>query len=126
MVLVGITSTFAVPAIQRLLDGIAVRGAMNDADALLLRARHIAMARGERATFTVDTARGIITLTAGRDTIARRNETELAGVRLLATRTSVVYAPTGLGFGLSNLTLIATRRTAADTLTVSRLGRVRW
>jgi hypothetical protein len=37
----------------------------------------------------------------------------------------MVYDPRGLGFGAANLSLVLSRGDAADTLTVSRLGRVK-
>lgn len=124
--LIGILTAIAIPRIWRLLDSIAVTGAINDIDALLVRTRHTAMMRGERATLEVDTARATVILRVGRDTLARREEGSLTGVRLGATRTSVTYTQLGLGLGVSNLTLVATRGAAVETLTVSRLGRVRW
>lgn len=126
LALLSILSAVALPRIRALLDGVSVRMAMNDIDALLLRARHTAMARGERATVELDTARSSVVLRVGRDTLARRDQGALGGVRLAATRTSVTYTQLGLGLGVSNLTVVASRGAAADTLTVSRLGRVRW
>jgi len=37
----------------------------------------------------------------------------------------MAYAPNGLGYGASNLTLVLRRGERAETLVVSRLGRVR-
>jgi hypothetical protein len=47
------------------------------------------------------------------------------GVTLESTRTSITYSQTGIGYGAGNLTLIIARNLAADTIFVSRLGRVR-
>jgi hypothetical protein len=46
-------------------------------------------------------------------------------VALEATRDSLAYGPDGLGVGAANLRLVLRRGAAADTLSVSRLGRVR-
>lgn len=123
--MVSILSAVAVPKIGAMLDSIAVRGAVDDVQALLDGARHIAMTRGERATVELDTIQTVVTLRVGRDTLSRREEGPLAGVRFHATRSSVTYTQLGMGFGVSNLTLAVSRGAAAETLTVSRLGRVR-
>ena len=47
------------------------------------------------------------------------------GVTLSATRDSMAYAPNGLGYGASNLSIIVRRGAVTDTVVVSRLGRVR-
>lgn len=121
----SILSAVAIPKTGALLDRIAVRGAVNDVDALLDHARHTAMTWGERATVELDTVHAIAVLRVGRDTTARREEGTLNGVRFRATRTSVVYTQLGMGFGVSNLTLVISKGAAAETLTVSRLGRVK-
>lgn len=123
--MVSILSAVAVPRVGAMLDHIAVRGAVNDVATLLDRARHTAMTRGERATVELDTARANVTLAVGRDTLSWREEGALAGVKFRATRSSVTYTQLGLGFGVSNLTLVVSRGAASETLTVSRLGRVR-
>lgn len=122
---VGILSSIAVPRTGAMLDRIAVRGATADAVALLERGRHAAMTQGARATVDIDTAHTVLVLRVGHDTLQRRDESALNRVNFRATRTSVSYTQIGLGFGVSNLTLIVARGAAADTITVSRLGRVR-
>ena len=47
------------------------------------------------------------------------------GVSLVTTRDSIAFDARGLGYGAANLTLVARRGAAADTLVVSRLGRTR-
>jgi hypothetical protein len=37
----------------------------------------------------------------------------------------VAYSATGLGFGASNASLVVSRGAAADTVSISRTGRVR-
>jgi hypothetical protein len=68
----------------------------------------------------------VLTLLVGPDTVVRRDVRAEHGVRLRASRTSATYTPLGLALGVSNLTLVATRGVAAESVTVSRLGRVRW
>jgi 23S rRNA (cytidine1920-2'-O)/16S rRNA (cytidine1409-2'-O)-methyltransferase len=47
------------------------------------------------------------------------------GIALSSTRDSIAYGPTGRGYGASNTTITIRRNGAADTIVVSRLGRVR-
>jgi hypothetical protein len=49
------------------------------------------------------------------------------GVVLLASRAVIRLDPTGLGFGAANSTLVLRRGAVAESLTTSRLGRLkRW
>jgi hypothetical protein len=47
------------------------------------------------------------------------------GVRLAATRDSMTYYPDGLALGGANLSIVLSRGAAADTVIVSREGRVK-
>ena len=123
--IIGVLVAIAVPRSRHLLEAAAVRGGASDAMAMLELARHTAMMRGERVSVDIDTGPARLTMRAGPDTLARRNEKAIHGVRYTTTRSPVVYSQLGLGYGVSNLTLIVTRGTAAETVTVSRLGRVR-
>lgn len=123
--LMAIIATTALPRVHRAVDHIGARGAADDAEAVLDRARALPLARWTRATVAIDTVAGTLTLVVGPDTVLRRDERAAHGVRLHATRGTVTYTPLGMGFGVSNLTLVATRGAAAETVTVSRLGRVR-
>jgi Tfp pilus assembly protein FimT len=123
--LATIAMAMALPAFTRLLDGIAVRGAAVEAHALFGAARHIAIHRATAVTVELDTAGARILVRATGDTVRARELGMVHGVRLAATRSTTVYSASGLGYGASNLTLVISRGAAADTLTVSRLGRVR-
>ena len=123
--IIGVMTGIAIPKTRHLLDAIAVRGAARDAAAMLELARHTAMTRRDRVSVDIDSAPARLTMRAGSDTLRRRDEKAIHGVHFAATRSPVVYSQSGLGFGVSNLTLIVTRGAAAETVTVSRLGRVR-
>lgn len=125
MAVLSILSAVSLPRVAGQLDGIAVRGAASDAEAMLESARQIALARSARSTVDIDTARAYFLLRVGNDTLARRDEATMHQVRFTASRTSVTYNQLGMGFGVSNLTLVITRGAAAETVVVSRLGRVR-
>ncbi len=123
--IIGILTGIAIPRARQSLDRIAVSNAAADASGMLELARHLAMTRGERVSVDIDSGPARLTLRAGVDTIREVNETAIYGVRFAATHSPVVYTQLGLGFGVSNLTLIVTRGAVAETVTVSRLGRVR-
>lgn len=107
------------------MDSIEVRGAVTEIEALFSTARHAAIARAAQSTLAIDVARGIVSVQVGADTIKMREVSRAHGVTLQTTRATITYAPTGLGYGAANLSLIVTRDRVADTVLVSRLGRVR-
>lgn len=107
------------------LDRLAVRTAIAQAGGALARARDDALARHEIVSVRIDTTDGTVVLRAGTERIARYALGHEHGVRLATTRDSIAFDVRGLGRGAANLTLVARRGAAADTLVVSRLGRVR-
>lgn len=123
--IIALLAGVAIPRTRHLLDSIAVQAASDEVVAVLELARHSAMTRGERITVRIDTAPATVTMLAGNDTLRYRNENATHGVAFFASRPTVVYSQLGLGFGVSNLTLRVSRGAAADTIVVSRLGRVR-
>lgn len=125
LVIIGLLSAIVLPRASGFLDAIRVRGAVTEIDALFSTARHAAIARAAPASLEIDPARGAILVRVGADTLEKRQLGESQGVTLLTTRTVVTYSPTGIGYGAANLTLIVARNLSADTIYVSRLGRVR-
>ena len=83
------------------------------------------MTRRAVVAVVIDTGSGGLTVRSGSVVIARRGLRTAFGVRVASTRDSMSYDPRGLGYGAANLTVIASRGRAAETLFVSRLGRVR-
>ncbi|CAN5145467.1 hypothetical protein BH23GEM2_BH23GEM2_25630 [soil metagenome] len=125
MAFAGIVMTMGVSGARRLLDGMSVRAAAGEAHTLFGAARQLAILRAQRVTLQIDTTAGRLIVQAAADTLRVRELSEVHGVRLAATRLATTYERNGLGYGASNLTLVVSRGRAADTLTVSRLGRVR-
>jgi prepilin-type N-terminal cleavage/methylation domain-containing protein len=122
---IAILSAIVVPKASGFIDRIEVRGAVTEAEALFSTARHVAIARGTQATLDIDAGKGVLFLRVGTDTLQRRELQRAHGVAIRTTRVSITYSPTGVGYGAANLTLILTRNLAADSIYVSRLGRVR-
>lgn len=122
----GLLMAISIPRFTALRDSWSVRAAMTDLGAAFSLARASALARRTPVAVVFDTAGGTVVLRAGGTLVRRTGLTTIYGVSLGANRDSAVYDPRGLGYGLSNLTVTVRRGTFVDTLTMSRLGRVRW
>ncbi len=118
---------FAVGAQQvgSLRDRLAVRAAGNAARDVLALAREHANASGVRTAVRVARSDAEIAVHVAADTITRVKLGRLYGVTLDATRDSLAYQPSGLGYGAANLSIVLERGRVRDTIAVSRLGRVR-
>ena len=125
LALLGILAALAIGAAARVVDQARARGAAAEVRAALGLARRAAVLRGERTAVRFDTARAAVAVHVRADTLASRPLGALHGVRLAATRESTAYGGDGLGFGAANLRVIVRRGAAAETVTVSRVGRVR-
>lgn len=126
LILMGVSAGIALPPVGRLVDRALVRGSVKRYAAVHETARQLAIARGGQARIVLDSLLGEAALEArtenGWETAARFS---LGGSRLSASQATVTFNHWGLGTGLSNATLVFSRGTAAETLTVSRTGRVR-
>jgi prepilin-type N-terminal cleavage/methylation domain-containing protein len=125
LAVVAILSAVILPKAAGFIDAIEVRGAVTEIDALFSTARHLAIARAAQASLDIDPTLGVIAVHVGADTVKKWGLDEAHGVTLSTTRASITYSPTGMGYGAANLTLTVSRNRAADTIYVSRLGRVR-
>lgn len=123
--IVAATLAIALPPLHDLRDRAAVRSATADVTMVLATARQSAVLESRLVAARFDTARATITLAAGATTLGVHQIGATYGVTLAATRDSIAYGPTGLGFGASTTTIHLRRGRAIDTITVSRLGRVR-
>jgi Tfp pilus assembly protein FimT len=122
---VGVVTAIAAPAVRGVVDGVQLRAARDELAAACAAARQLAILRGQTVTLTVDEPDGRVVVATATDTVVRRDLAADYGVAVTATRTAVTFAPTGLGVGLSNLSVALARGRHADTVFVSRLGRVR-
>jgi len=110
LVLLAILTAFAVPRAAGVVNRFNLRSATQDVVLGLAAAR----AAATRAR-----------VVCGGEVLFERDLARRRGVRLEATRESVTFAPTGLGWGAANTTIVVSRGGRADTITTSRLGRVR-
>ncbi len=123
--ILGVLSAIAVPWAGNLLDRVRVGGAVVEIESLFSGARHIAIARAAQATVDIDTVAQIISVSVGLDTVRRGKIGSDHGVQLSASRVRMSYAATGIGYGAANLSVFVRRNASADTVFVSRLGRLR-
>ncbi len=123
--ILSILSAITIPWAGRVLDRVQVRSAAVEIESLFGAARHIAIANAAHATVEIDTIARSISVSVGSDTARKREIGAAHDVLLSATRTRMSYSATGVGYGAANLSVVVRRNSAADTVFVSRLGRVR-
>jgi prepilin-type N-terminal cleavage/methylation domain-containing protein len=125
LTIVGVLVTITIGRTAALRDRASVRAAASETVATFALARRWSLSRASRTAITFDTSAATLIVRSYADTITRRSLRSSHGVGLSASRDSMAYAPNGLGYGASNLTLVLRRGDAAETVFVSRLGRVR-
>ena len=125
LALASLLLTLVLPPLKRGYDRVMTRGAAREVATLFHVARAAAIASGRPTAVHLrdDIARAAV---------VRRGETLLArapgpsfGVAMRSTRDSMAYTIIGLGSGAANLSVELSRGRAADTVVVSREGRVR-
>ncbi|HEX8942790.1 MAG TPA: prepilin-type N-terminal cleavage/methylation domain-containing protein [Gemmatimonadaceae bacterium] len=126
LTLAAILMALAVPRFSAMRDGASVRAAVADLTADFSMARQSAMTRRVAVAVVLDTTSGVVELRSAARTLSRRPLRAMYGIVLGANRDSAVYDSRGLGYGVSNLTMTVRRGLIVDTLTMSRLGRLRW
>lgn len=126
LTVIGIVACLAVPRISRYADRLAVRRAGDEVAAFFNRVRITAVYRAVRVRveFTDDsliaTAEGPVDTPVWVSPGPSRH-----GVSLTASRSEIRFYPNGLGLGGANTKLVLRRGAATDSLTISRLGRLR-
>lgn len=113
------------PASAALRNRSAVRAATTELVSALSLARSAALAESRVVAIAFDTAMASASVVAAPDTLLDLPLKTRYAVTLSATRDSIAYGPTGRGYGAANATITIRRRGAADTIVVSRLGRVK-
>lgn len=125
LLVIGILVGIAVPRLHASVARTAARAAAVDVALLLSAARQIAATSIDGAAVAFDTAGATVRLTVGGTTVRTLLLESSHGVALRATRDSIAYDARGLGHGAANVSVVLSRGTAAETLIVSRLGRLR-
>jgi len=123
--IIGLMAGLTFPRFGSYRDRVAVDAATSSTMSLLATARHAALRRATRTAVHLDTTTATVFVIAGIDTLERRPLREVHGVVFSTTRDSIAFTSSGLGYGAANTQIILRRGTAADTISVSRLGRAR-
>ena len=127
-IVVTIVSALAAITLLRagaFIDSIEVRGAVTEIQSMFSLARHVAIARGAQSVLEIDPGGGRVSIRSGADVIRVRDVGPAHGVTLSTNRTSMTYSPIGVGYGAANFSLVVSRGEVADTIVISRLGRLR-
>lgn|SRR5258708_205341 len=125
MVVLSALVAIALPRLHDATDRAAARGAIQEGSSLFSLGRRTAITRRAAVAVLIDTSAGSIVVRAGAVIIGSRGLRAQYGVRITASRDSMSYDPRGLGYGAANLSVVARRGRASETLFVSRLGRTR-
>jgi Tfp pilus assembly protein FimT len=125
LVIIGILCAVGVPWALKRVDRSHVRGARAELVSAIAAARAAAVTSGRHVAVRFDAGGGRVLVTSGTDTILLRRLAAVHGVSVESNRDSMAYDPSGLGYGAANQTVVVSRGAAADTIVVSRLGRVR-
>src|SRR5687768_17720968 len=123
--LLGVMASLTFPRFGTYRDRVAVDAATSSTMSLLATARHAALRRATRTAVHLDSIRGTVLIIAGIDTLEQRPLREVHQVEFSSSRDSIAFAPSGLGYGAANTQIIVSRGVAADTISVSRMGRAR-
>jgi Tfp pilus assembly protein FimT len=125
LTLVAAMLALVLPSLHRALDRIHVRGAGREVMMAFFSARAGAVAAGRRTAVVLDARGGrVLDVSFGETLLVRRVGAE-HGVRVTATRDSLTYLADGLALGGANLSVVLSRGAVAETVIVSREGRVK-
>lgn len=126
LAILAVLLSIAIVRIGVAADRAAVRSATTEAATIFASARDAAIYRRSPVAVFIDTSRGTLVSRADTELLVRRDLWQGYRVRLAATRDSMAFDAHGLGIGAANLSLVARRGRYADTLFISRLGRLRY
>lgn len=125
MAVLAVLLAVAIPRTRAITDRSAVRNAARDARHTFGFAHRRAVILGTHVAVWIDTGARTLVVGDAEGSMLTRALGAAYGVSLSSTRDSMAYTPLGLGWGAANLTLVLRRGDAADTVTLSRLGRVK-
>jgi len=127
LAILGTLFALALPRTVNWRDRLAARRAAAEVRAFYARARYGALARSARVRIELSSDSLVAVLEGAVDSVfLHRPGPRYLGVELEASRPVVRMDPGGFGWGAANTKLILRRGSAAESLTVSRMGRIKW
>lgn len=127
LTIVALLTALAVPRLFPLVDWITTDGAARDVTTALAVTRTAAVLSGTRARLRIaaDSLRIDREGPGGWEPYAAWAGPASAGVALSVSNAEVIFSPLGIAWGLSNTRVVLSRGSQIETITTSRLGRVR-
>ena len=125
MAIMAIVLAYATLRLAQAADRTAVRSAAAEATTAFNGARQAAITRRGSVAVLIDTISLRLQIVADTEVLSSRDLGTEYGIRLGSSRDSMAYDAHGVGLGAANLSLVVRRGRAAETVFVSRLGRVR-
>ena len=125
LAVLALLMAIALPRMRAIADRSAVRNAGRDARMAFSFAQRRAVALGLHVAVWIDTTAQTMVVGDAGGSMLTRALGAAYGVSLASTRDSMAYTPLGLAWGAANLTLVVRRGDAADTVSISRVGRVK-
>jgi prepilin-type N-terminal cleavage/methylation domain-containing protein len=127
LVILAVAISLGAPRLGSALDRIATDAAARDVTTALAAARAAAVLQGTRARLRIaaDSLRVDREGVDGWEPYARWPGPAAAGVALQVSNPEIVFGPLGLGWGLANTRVELRRGSQIETITTSRLGRVK-
>jgi prepilin-type N-terminal cleavage/methylation domain-containing protein len=129
LAVLAIVTAITLPRLTRLRDWIAVNAAAQDVTTSIAVARNAAIMQGirSRAVIAADSLRIDRWQGDSWGPLLRWAGPLQHGVTLAVSNPAIVFDPIGLGWGVSNTSIELRRGDRVETITVSRVGRVkRW
>ncbi len=126
LVIVGILTALGTPRLGKALDQLAVARSVHETVGFYRSARFAAIVRGKRVRIEFGRDSLVAVIEGRPDTVfMRRAGPAVFGVSLTVSRPTIRISVTGLGYGAANTKLVFRRGSAADSLAISRIGRIR-
>ena len=123
--LAAILLATALPRVQAIADRASVTQGAEQVRTVLALARSRAVLLGTPVAVYVDSVAVGLVIGDAQGIHSRHAVGAASGATLTASRDSVAFSPLGLGWGATNVSLVVARGSAAETVTVSRMGRIK-
>lgn len=122
-----IVMALALPRAAQFMDWIATDHAVRQVSTALAVARHGAVMQSTRSRLTISGDSLRIDRLIGGSWVPwwRQAGPRSLGVALVVSNPVVQFGPNGIGWGASNTTVVLRRGSQVETITVSRVGRVK-